>query len=163
MATGHCPGMLLNYYDLTLVRFGAPVLGRDRLWDRLSRKRAIRAEDGYTHRPGDQPSPRLPHEEVEAERGSCAESAEPFMPARWGSSSRTAELVPAGSFTPPGSRAALESLPQFCRVQAHVSASADSLINFEVWVPNKWIGKIVVWQYGRRGKLRLPVRHESIT
>ena len=57
---------------------------------------------------------------------------------------RTAELLPAGSFTPPGSRAALESLPQFCRVQAHVSASTDSLINFEVWVPDKWNGKIVV-------------------
>lgn len=92
--------MLLNQYDLTLVRFGASVLGRDRLWDRLSRKRAMRAEDGYTHRPGDQPSPRLPHEEV-----------------------------------------ALESLPQFCRVQAHVSVSTDSLINFEVWVPDKWNGK----------------------
>src|SRR5262245_14231734 len=54
-----------------------------------------------------------------------------------------AELVPAGSFTLPGSRATLEALPQFCRVQAHVSASTDSLIHFEVWVPDKWNGKIV--------------------
>ncbi len=57
---------------------------------------------------------------------------------------RTAALVSSGSFTPPGSRIALEALPQFCRVLAHVSASADSLINFEVWVPDRWNGKIVV-------------------
>lgn len=78
---------------------------------------------------------------------------------------RTAGLVPAGSFTPPGSRAALESLPQFCRVQADASASADSLNNFEVWVPDMWNGNRYKSNGSteRRCKLRLPVTHESVT
>lgn len=65
----------------------------------------------------------------------------------------TAELVSAGSFTPPNSRVALEGLPQFCRVQAHVSPSTDSLINFEVWVPDAWNGKIVVTGNGGYGNI----------
>ena len=50
----------------------------------------------------------------------------------------------SGSFTPPGARAPLTGLPGFCRVQARVTTSNDSLVNFEVWVPGAWNGKIVV-------------------
>ncbi len=53
--------------------------------------------------------------------------------------------VEAGSYTPPGSRSALPSLPAFCRIQAQASPSEDSLINFEVWLPSDgaWNGKLV--------------------
>ena len=54
------------------------------------------------------------------------------------------DSVGTGSFTPPGARAPLTGLPAFCRVQAHVATSNDSLVNFETWVPSNWNGKIVV-------------------
>jgi feruloyl esterase len=57
---------------------------------------------------------------------------------------RSAALVSDGSFTPPPSGAALTNLPVFCRVEASVSAAKDSLINFEVWIPQDWNQKIVV-------------------
>jgi feruloyl esterase len=55
------------------------------------------------------------------------------------------ESVAAGTFTPPGSQAALE-VPEFCRVTAHATPTNDSLINFEVWIPagERWHGKLVV-------------------
>src|SRR5262245_30806702 len=53
------------------------------------------------------------------------------------------QLTPAGAFTPPGGRSALD-VPSFCRVEARVQTSSDSLVNFEVWVPVAWNGKIVV-------------------
>lgn len=55
-----------------------------------------------------------------------------------------AERVEAGRFTPPGARAPLTGAPSFCRVQARVTATTDSLVNFEVWMPASWNGKLVV-------------------
>lgn len=53
--------------------------------------------------------------------------------------------VPAGSYTPPGTTRALPELPAFCRIQAQATPTSDSLINFEVWVPegSAWNGKLV--------------------
>ncbi|MBV9786189.1 MAG: tannase/feruloyl esterase family alpha/beta hydrolase [Acidisphaera sp.] len=54
----------------------------------------------------------------------------------------TAQDVPAGSFTPPGSTTALTGLPEFCRVAGTISPTADSDIGFEVWLPTTtWNGK----------------------
>jgi feruloyl esterase len=50
----------------------------------------------------------------------------------------------AGSFTPPGGRVPFTELPAFCRVRARVTTSNDSMVNFDVWVPGTWNGKIVV-------------------
>ena len=49
-----------------------------------------------------------------------------------------------GSFTPPGSRAPLAGVIGFCRVQGRVTTSSDSMVNFEVWIPDIWNGKLVV-------------------
>ena len=38
-----------------------------------------------------------------------------------------------------------------CRVQASVSAAPGSLINFEVWIPEPWNGKLVVTGNGGYG------------
>ena len=38
-----------------------------------------------------------------------------------------------------------------CRVQASVSAAPGSLINFEVWIPERWNGKLVVTGNGGYG------------
>jgi tannase/feruloyl esterase len=52
-----------------------------------------------------------------------------------------AQAVPAGSFTPPGS-APIEDLPPFCRVAGVIRPTADSNIQFEVWMPGSgWNGK----------------------
>ena len=54
---------------------------------------------------------------------------------------KTAETVPAGSFTPPGN-SALNGLPAFCRVAGMIKPSADSDIEIEVWMPSAdWNGK----------------------
>ncbi|MBV9786190.1 MAG: tannase/feruloyl esterase family alpha/beta hydrolase [Acidisphaera sp.] len=54
----------------------------------------------------------------------------------------TAQDVPAGSFTPPGSTTALTGLPEFCRVAGTISPTSDSDIGFEVWLPTTtWNGK----------------------
>jgi len=57
----------------------------------------------------------------------------------------TAEEVPAGSYQPVGYPVALDDLPAFCRITAQATPTADSLINFEVWVPrgDDWNGKLV--------------------
>lgn len=52
-------------------------------------------------------------------------------------------FTPAGGFTPPGARTPFTETPAFCRVQGSTSAAAGSLINFEVWIPERWNGKIV--------------------
>ncbi len=53
----------------------------------------------------------------------------------------TAEVVPAGTFTPPGFKA-LSNLPAFCRVAGSIRPAADSDIRFEVWMPTStWNGK----------------------
>ena len=57
-----------------------------------------------------------------------------------GVSIREATAVPAGPFTPPGSRQDL-MLPAFCRVEAVARPTSDSEIKFEVWIPEAWNGK----------------------
>jgi feruloyl esterase len=61
-----------------------------------------------------------------------------------GATLRSATAVPAGSYTPPGS-GALANLPAFCRLEASATPTSDSLINFQVWVPqgSAWNGKLV--------------------
>lgn len=55
-----------------------------------------------------------------------------------------AALVPPGAYTPEGTRTAY-TLPGFCRLQGTSKPSTDSLINFEVWIPQSgWNGKVVV-------------------
>ena len=49
-----------------------------------------------------------------------------------------------GSFTPPGARSPLPGPIGFCRVQARVTTSSDSGVNFEVWIPDAWNGKLLV-------------------
>ena len=48
----------------------------------------------------------------------------------------TAELVTGGSFTPPYG-APLTGLPAFCRVSGILHPTSDSVIRFEVWMPEK--------------------------
>ena len=58
---------------------------------------------------------------------------------------RSAQIVTAGSFTATPSAPVFASLPRFCRIEATAAPSKDSVINFEVWVPDEavWNGKIV--------------------
>ncbi len=54
----------------------------------------------------------------------------------------TAELIPAGSYKPPGSAAAFDNLPEFCRVTGTVSPVAGSAITIEAWLPTStWNGR----------------------
>jgi hypothetical protein len=58
-----------------------------------------------------------------------------------GASIASAGSVPAGSFTPPGSKP-IADLPAFCRITGVISPAADSDIRFEVWMPNSgWNGR----------------------
>lgn len=61
-----------------------------------------------------------------------------------GLSIQAVEHVAAGRFTPPGAQAAMSEVPAFCRVQARLEPSPTSLINFEVWAPDTWNGKLVM-------------------
>src|SRR5258707_686711 len=52
-----------------------------------------------------------------------------------------AQSTPAGSFTPPGGRP-ISNVRAFCRVAGSIKPSADSDIQFEVWMPTSgWNGK----------------------
>lgn len=51
-----------------------------------------------------------------------------------------AESVPAGSFTPPA--AAAVEVAAMCRVSGTIKPSSDSNIQFEVWMPESWNGKL---------------------
>jgi len=55
---------------------------------------------------------------------------------------RSATMVEAGAFTPPGAQAPL-TLPAFCRVEATARPTSDSDIAIEVWLPlaAAWNGK----------------------
>src|SRR5262249_60839440 len=61
----------------------------------------------------------------------------------------TAQLVPAGQFSPPGERQTggrganpYKALPEFCRVAATLKPTSDSDIKIEIWLPaNGWNGK----------------------
>jgi feruloyl esterase len=57
----------------------------------------------------------------------------------------TVASVPAGDYTPPGSRGSLTNLPEFCLINGIATPTSDSEINFQVWVPKteKWNGKLV--------------------
>jgi len=58
-----------------------------------------------------------------------------------GTTLTTAEVRPAGEFTPPGLKP-IPNLPAFCRVAGTLKPSADSDIGFEVWLPTaNWNGK----------------------
>ncbi len=58
-----------------------------------------------------------------------------------GVSINVAQEVPAGSFTPPGGKP-IADLPAFCRVAGVIKPTADSNIEFEVWMPaSGWTGK----------------------
>jgi feruloyl esterase len=64
---------------------------------------------------------------------------------------REVSVVQAGAFRPTGTTPPLANLPAFCRVQASVSTSADSIVTFEVWIPERWNGKLVVTGNGGYG------------
>jgi len=60
----------------------------------------------------------------------------------------SAQVVPAGQFSPPGARGgagasnSYKTLPEFCRVAATLTPSSDSDIKVEVWLPAaNWNGK----------------------
>jgi hypothetical protein len=53
----------------------------------------------------------------------------------------SAQVVPAGSFTPPQGNK-LNDLPAFCRIVGSIKPTNDSDIQFEAWMPvEKWNGK----------------------
>jgi Tannase and feruloyl esterase len=63
----------------------------------------------------------------------------------------SAEVVGAGAFAPPRGRGAMNDLPAFCRVEAVVTPRPDSRIEFQVWIPDGWNGKVVVTGNGGYG------------
>ena len=58
----------------------------------------------------------------------------------------TVTAVPAGSYTPTGARSPLTGMPAFCKINGTTSSTADSLVHYELWVPDPttWNGKLVV-------------------
>jgi feruloyl esterase len=64
---------------------------------------------------------------------------------------REAGRVAAGAFAPSSGGPAFKDLASFCRVQAAARPGDDSLVNFEVWLPDTWNGKIVVTGNGGYG------------
>jgi feruloyl esterase len=63
---------------------------------------------------------------------------------------RAARFVNPVTFEPV---ATIKDLAGFCRVEASISAAPGSLINFEVWVPPAWNGKLVVTGNGGYGNV----------
>ena len=65
-----------------------------------------------------------------------------------GATVSSAKTIAAGAFTPPpgaGSAGLYKDLPEFCRVEGVIQPSADSHIEFEVWMPasgwnNRYLG-----------------------
>jgi feruloyl esterase len=54
---------------------------------------------------------------------------------------KSAQLVPEGPFNPPAGRV-IQRVPAFCRVTGTIQPTADSDIQFEVWMPaSNWNGK----------------------
>jgi feruloyl esterase len=71
--------------------------------------------------------------------GACEDLARLALP---GAAITVAQMVPAGSFTPPMAPSAkgkgpapIQNLPAFCRVAATLRPSSDSDIKIEVWLP----------------------------
>ena len=56
---------------------------------------------------------------------------------------RSVGLVTDGAL-PAQRQAPAPKLPAYCRIEATVTTSDDSRVNFEVWIPRDWNGKIVV-------------------
>jgi pimeloyl-ACP methyl ester carboxylesterase len=56
---------------------------------------------------------------------------------------KSASLVNAGPFTPPGPQPTTVTLPAHCRVEATARPTSDSEIKFEIWIPpvDAWNGK----------------------
>jgi feruloyl esterase len=89
----------------------------------------------------------------------CAALADRKVPA---TAIRVAEVIGAGSFTPPGRGSeTITGLPAFCRVKGEIRPTADSNIGFELWLPlEHWNRKLAgagnvgfggVIQYDYRG------------
>ncbi len=79
-----------------------------------------------------------------------------------------AQLVAAGSFTPPGggrTSAEFAALPAFCRVSATVKPTTDSDIKVEVWLPaSGWNGKFQgVGNGGWAGVISYPAMATAVT
>ena len=75
---------------------------------------------------------------VPAMAGDCEGLAKLALPA---TTIAIAQPVAAGSFTPPAG-AAINNLPEFCRVAGVIKPSNDSAIQFEAWMPLAgWNGK----------------------
>jgi tannase/feruloyl esterase len=69
----------------------------------------------------------------------CAPLAQRTLP---NTTITSAQEVPPGSFTPPGSATPVPNLPAFCRVAGTIAPTPDSDIRFEVWMPlSNWNGK----------------------
>ena len=60
-----------------------------------------------------------------------------------GASVTAASRVSAGGFTPPGTNTPLAGVPSFCRVEGTATPAPNSIVKFEVWIPEPWNGKIV--------------------
>lgn len=74
-----------------------------------------------------------------AQTADCAALATRALP---GTTVTTAERITSGSFTPPGSTAAITGLPSFCRVAGAITPTPESDIRFEVWMPlERWNGR----------------------
>jgi feruloyl esterase len=53
-----------------------------------------------------------------------------------------AQIVPAGTYTPPGQTTSYTALPEFCRVTATISPVPGSKIGIEEWLPTQnWNGR----------------------
>jgi feruloyl esterase len=66
---------------------------------------------------------------------------------------RDVSVVPAGTFRATAGAPPLANVPAFCRVQASVQTSTDSMVTFEVWIPERWNGKFVVTGNGGYGNV----------
>lgn len=64
---------------------------------------------------------------------------------------RDAAVVPPGGTESPRTAGPAGSLPSYCRVRGSVASGKDALVNFEVWIPEGWNGKIVVTGNGGYG------------
>src|SRR6202044_1797326 len=75
---------------------------------------------------------------VTSRAATCEDLAKLTMP---NTAVSMAQSVPAGSYTPSDGHAP-PNLPAFCRVAGVIKPSADSNIQFEVWMPSSgWNGK----------------------
>ena len=77
----------------------------------------------------------------------------------------SATVVAAGAYKPAtGSAAPFKDLPEFCRVEGVIPPSADSHIEFEVWLPvTGWNGKYLgVGNGGFAGSIGYPALADAV-